>query len=75
MTYIRPVLAHESFPAILGVRKKYTLASLPLEGSEIVCRNGLVLRRGVDYTLAASTLTVLAQTTPADLIYVVYRPT
>lgn len=60
------VFRYNEAPAGLvnGGNRVYTLAQMPVDGSEQVYRNGVRMRRGLDYTIAGATMTFVLDQTP-----------
>lgn len=60
-----------------GTNTAFTLANTPIAGSEVVYRNGLRMKRGVDYTITAAAITFVSSpiTIPhaGDVLQVDYR--
>lgn len=77
MSYKRltPTFVHQAFPATAGANQPYALTSTPITGSEVVARNGQVLRRTTDYTISGTSLVIIPSTSVLDAIYIAYQVT
>jgi len=63
--------------AINGVNKKFTLLHLPLKDSETVVKDGMVMKRGEDYTINYNTGVIMFSDTQIpqvkSVLHVTYK--
>lgn len=60
--------------AINGVNKSFSLSAIPVPAiSLLLYLNGILLRQGIDYTLASSTITYTIAPISGDNHYAYYR--
>ncbi len=58
---------------IAGENLDFTLANVPVAGSEMLFLNGLALFPGNDYSISGATITMIEPVSPSDIFFANYR--